>query len=299
MAIKKILKQGLKFVFGKRPIQLTAQITQLGPSELLKDRVALITGGTSGIGYAIADAMLRAGTAAVVITGRDEERCRNAVNSLLAASSDRQGKVLYQVLDNRKVGTFDANFSEIQNKLSLLGGGGGKKLEISILVNNAGTQGSQFGSTKEEDYDNVMDTNLKGVFFLSQLVARYMVDNHIEGNILNIASASSLRPAASVYTLTKVGIKEFTLGMAKSLIPHGIVVNGLAPGPTATPMLVKEEKPNLALGHNPLGRFAMPEEIANMAVILTSNMSRTVVGSIVYMTGGGGTITYEDVHYPF
>lgn len=172
-------------------------------------------------------------------------------------------------------------------------------MEISILVNNAGTQGSQFGSTKEEDYDNVMDTNLKGVFFLSQLVARYMVDNHIEGNILNIASASSLRPAASVYTLTKVGIKEFTLGMAKSLIPHGIVVNGLVPGPTATPMLVKEEKPNLALGHNPLGRFAMPEEIANMAVILTSNMSRTVVGSIVYMTGGGGTITYEDVHYPF
>lgn len=297
MAIKKILKQGLKFIFGKRPIQLTAQITQLGPSELLKDRVALITGGTSGIGYAIADAMLRAGTAAVVITGRDEERCRNAVNSLLAASSDRQGKVLYQVLDNRKVGTFDANFSEIQNKLSLLGGG--KNLDISILVNNAGTQGSQFGSAKEEDYDNVMDTNLKGVFFLSQLVARYMVDNHIEGNILNIASASSLRPAASVYTLTKVGIKEFTLGMAKSLIPHGIVVNGLAPGPTATPMLVKEEKPNLALGHNPLGRFAMPEEIANMAVILTSNMSRTVVGSIVYMTGGGGTITYEDVHYPF
>lgn len=297
MAIKKILKQGLKFIFGKRPIQLTAQITQLGPSELLKDRVALITGGTSGIGYAIADAMLRAGTAAVVITGRDEERCRNAVNSLLAASSDRQGKVLYQVLDNRKVGTFDANFSEIQNKLSLLGGG--KNLDISILVNNAGTQGSQFGSAKEEDYDNVMDTNLKGVFFLSQLVARYMVDNHIEGNTLNIASASSLRPAASVYTLTKVGIKEFTLGMAKSLIPHGIVVNGLAPGPTATPMLVKEEKPNLALGHNPLGRFAMPEEIANMAVILTSNMSRTVVGSIVYMTGGGGTITYEDVHYPF
>lgn len=173
-------------------------------------------------------------------------------------------------------------------------------MEISILVNNAGIQGSQFGVAKEEDYDNVMDTNLKGVFFLSQLVARYMVDNHIEGNILNIASASSLRPAASVYTLSKVGIKEFTLGMAKSLISHGIVVNGLAPGPTITPMLVKQAKePNLAFGHNPLGRFAMPEEIANMAVILTSNMSRTIVGSIVYMTGGGGTITYEDVQYPF
>lgn len=144
-----------------------------------------------------------------------------------------------------------------------------------------------------------MDTNLKGVFFFSQLVGRYMVDNNIEGNILNIASASSLRPAASVYTLSKVGIKEFTLGMAKSLIPHGVVVNGLAPGPTATPMLIKGEKPNLAIDHNPLGRFALPEEIANMAVILTSNMGRTIVGSIVYMTGGSGTITFEDVQYPF
>lgn len=192
--------------------------------------------------------------------------------------------------------TFETSFLEIQNRLSVCGD---KNLKISILCNNAGIQGSQFGFAKEEDYDNVMDTNLKGVFFFSQLVGRYMVDNNIEGNILNIASASSLRPAASVYTLSKVGIKEFTLGMAKSLIPHGVVVNGLAPGPTATPMLIKGEKPNLAIDHNPLGRFALPEEIANMAVILTSNMGRTIVGSIVYMTGGSGTITFEDVQYPF
>lgn len=134
--------------------------------------------------------------------------------------------------------TFETSFLEIQNRLSVCGD---KNLKISILCNNAGIQGSQFGFAKEEDYDNVMDTNLKGVFFFSQLVGRYMVDNNIEGNILNIASASSLRPAASVYTLSKVGIKEFTLGMAKSLIPHGVVVNGLAPGPTATPMLIKGE----------------------------------------------------------
>lgn len=295
MGIKLILKQGFKFVFSKRPIQLTAQITQLGPSELLQGRAALITGGTSGIGYAIADAMLRAGTAAVVITGRTEERCKKAVDQLLAVSADRQDRIFYQVMDNRKIDTFETSFLEIQNKLM----GGGKKLKISILCNNAGVQGAQFGFAKEEEYDNVMDTNLKGVFFLSQLVARYMVDNHIEGNILNIASSSSLRPAANAYILSKVGIKEFTSGMAKSLISYGIVVNGLAPGPTATPMLVKEKNPNLAIGHNPLGRYALPEEIANMAVILTSNMGRTIVGSIVYMTGGGGTLTFEDVHYPF
>lgn len=96
MRIKKILKQGLKFIFGKRSIQLTAQITQLGPSELLKGRAALITGGTSGIGYAIADAMLRAGAAAVVITGRTEERCKKAVNQLLAVSADRQGRIFFR-----------------------------------------------------------------------------------------------------------------------------------------------------------------------------------------------------------
>ncbi len=160
-------------------------------------------------------------------------------------------------------------------------------------------QGAQFGTAQEEDFDNVMDTNYKGVFFLTQLVAHRMVDNHIKGNILNIASASSLRPAANAYTLSKVCIKELTAGMAKSLIQHGIVVNGLAPGPTATPMLNKNDNDNVQHSHNPLGRYALPEEIANMAVILTSDMGRTIVGSIVYMTGGGGILTYEDVKYPF
>ncbi len=183
--------------------------------------------------------------------------------------------------------------------MSCWGGGRKEPLQLSILVNNAGVQGAQFGFATEEEYDKVMDTNLKGVFFLSQLIGRYMVDNHIEGNILNIASSSSLRPAANAYTLSKIGIKEFTEGMAKSLIPYGIVVNGLAPGPTATPMLVKGENPNLYIPHNPLGRYALPEEIANMAVILTSGLGRTIVGSIVYMTGGGATLTYEDVKYPF
>lgn len=296
MKFKPILQQGIKLLFGKRPIQLTAQITQLGPSELLQDRVALITGGSSGIGYAIADAMLRAGAAAVIITGRTEERCKKAVSQLLAISKERQDRVFYQIMDNRKTDTFETSFQEIQDKLLKTRN---KELKINILCNNAGIQGAQFGFAKEEEYDNVMDTNLKGPFFLSQLVARYMIKNHIEGNILNIASSSSLRPAANAYTLSKVGIKEFTVGMAKSLIPHGIVVNGLAPGPTATPMLLKEENPNLAIKHNPLGRYALPEEIANMSVILSSNIGRTMVGSIVYMTGGAGILTYEDVHYPF
>lgn len=126
-----------------------------------------------------------------------------------------------------------------------------------------------------------------------------MKENNIKGNILNIASSSSLRPAASAYTLTKWGTRGLTLGLAKTLAPYGITVNGIAPGPTATPMLHREQGDNLAFHGNPLGRFALPEEIANMAVFLVSPMGRSVVGDIVYMTGGSGLVTFDDVSYRF
>ncbi len=120
MNIKSAIKQGVKLVFGKRPIQLSANIVQLAPSELLKGRAALITGGTSGIGFSIAEAMLDAGIGAVVITGRTEKRCQDAVSKLLLSSESRTGRVYYQVMDNRNPGTFK---SDLVNIVELLGGG--------------------------------------------------------------------------------------------------------------------------------------------------------------------------------
>ena len=90
-----------------------------------------------------------------------------------------------------------------------------------------------------------------------------------------------------------------TLGLAKSLAPYGIVVNGIAPGPTATPMLLGDDTDNIARSRIPSGRFVMPCEIANMAVVLVSDMGRTIVGDIVYMTGGAGVVTFDDVDYSF
>ena len=172
--------------------------------------------------------------------------------------------------------------------------------KIDILVNNAGVLGGDISNCTEQEYDTVLDTNLKGVFFLTKLVARHMIDNHIDGNILNIASSSSLRPANSAYTLSKWGIRGFTMGMARTLAPYGIVVNGIAPGPTATPMLLGNTKnANLYVPRSLAGRYAMPCEIANMAVILVSNMCRMVIGDILYMTGGAGIINNDDVDYCF
>lgn len=120
MSIKHLIKRSLKVVFAKRPIHTTAQITQLGRSELLKDRLALITGGTSGIGYAIADAMLMAG-ASVIITGRSEQRLDEAKAKLLAVGADRNGRVFTQQMDNSSTDAIKTSFDAIVNKC--IGGG--------------------------------------------------------------------------------------------------------------------------------------------------------------------------------
>lgn len=288
MNIKKLIKKALKVIFAKRPIHVTANITSAAPSELLKGRCALITGGTSGIGFAIAKAFLDAG-ASVVITGRSQERLSKACAALCC-----DGRVYSCVLDNRDIKSFASTFQSILDKIRRR-----EINDIDILVNNAGVLGACMPNADEETYDAVLGTNLKGVFFLSQLVGKHFRDNNIKGNILNVASASSLRPANSAYTISKWGVRGLTLGLAKSLAPYGITVNGLAPGPTATPMLGKFENSNIKHDRLPLGRYIAPEEIAGMAVVLVSGMARSIMGDIVYMTGGAGILTYDDVPYSF
>ena len=290
MSVKKKIKKGVKFFLNNLAptTKVFPQIATLSPNQLLQGRTALITGGTSGIGYEIAKAFLMAG-ASVIITGRSREKIDKSVLELRTESMS--GGIFGIELNNLKVKDFKEKFNEA---LKLAGN------HIDILVNNAGVLGCNFSDGKEDEYDAVLDTNLKGVFFLSQLVAHYMKDNHIKGNILNVASSSSLRPAASAYTLSKWGIRGLTLGMARILTQYDIVVNGIAPGPTATPMLMQEGiTKDIGLKHSMAGRYALPEEIANMAVILVSDMSRMVIGDIVYMTGGAGLITNDDMTYTF
>ena len=282
MRIKSLIKKTFALIFP--PKKIVANIVSLAQTDLLNGKTALITGGTSGIGKAIAMAFLNAG-ADVIITGRNIEKTQHTAEEFSQKYPQRQ--VFGIDLDNTKVETFQTKLSEIQKLV-------GEK-HIEILVNNAGVNGGDGYNCNEKDYDGILDTNLKGVFFLSRTIAEYMITNNIQGNILNIASSSSLRPATSPYIISKWGIRGITVGFAKKMIKHGIVVNGLAPGPTFTPMLVKDDSDNIAISSNPSGRFAMPEEIANMAVILTSGLGRMIVGDIIYMTGGAGTITVDDV----
>ena len=284
--IKSITKYALD-CFKPTP-KVYPRISVLAQNELLKERVALITGGTSGIGFEIARSFINAG-AIVVITGRNQERIDKAIELLRAEF--KSDKVVFGFeMDITTPACFKNKFIEALEKVSR---------PIDILVNNAGVNGCGFGNGKEQDYDLVLDTNLKGAFFLSQEVAHYMVNNKLQGNILNVASSSSLRPAISAYGLSKWGIVGLTQGLARILTEHGITVNAIAPGPTATPMQGLQKGDDISLPANLTGRFALPEEIANMAVILVSNMSRMVVGDVVYMTGGSGNIYNGDISYSF
>ena len=254
----------------------------------MEGRAALITGGTSGIGFAMAESFLKNG-AKVVITGRNIERVQKAVWELESKDKSFANRIFGIQMDSKEVASFDRKFNEA---LVLCGS------KIDILVNNAGIAKGGFNGLTEDDFDSVIGTNLKGAFFLSQTVARYMRDSGIQGNILNVASSSSLRPAVSPYTLSKWGLRGLTLGLAKILIPHGITVNGIAPGPTATPMLTKDMS-DLVLESSPIGRYATAEEIANLATVLVSGMGKMVVGDVLYATGGAGLITFDDMKYGF
>ena len=164
---------------------------------------------------------------------------------------------------------------------------------IDILVNSAGTiVKNTFFDISENEYDRVMDTNAKGTFFMSREVGRFMIDRGIKGHILNISSASALRPAWTPYEMSKWAIRGLTMGLADSLLPYGIIVNAIGPGPVATPMLnITEKNDNLYNCRTVSKRYAMPCEIASLAVFMVSDLGNLVVGDTYYMTGGSGIIS--------
>ena len=246
-------------------------------NNLLENKVALIVGGTGGIGAAIAEAFIEAG-AKVIISGTKEEKVKNAVEKLGDCARGIQ-------IDLNKVGGFD---NKVSQAISLF-----PENRIDILVNCAGVHGNQtFGSVSETTYDSVMNTNLKGMFFMTQVVSNYMKEKRIKGHILNVSSAAALKPGYTPYEISKSGVRSFTLGAAAELIPYGINVNAIAPGPVATAMLGRKEGDTLYTDCIPAKRFATPSEIGQLAVIMVSDMCNLVIGDTFYVSGGSGTIKY-------
>ena len=241
--------------------------------ELLENRTILITGGIGGIGVELTKACLRNG-ASVVITSRNEKKLKECLPELNKCKNSEKQKIICVELDINNVDSMKNIFNKIVKDNSLK--------NIDTLINNAGVAiGGIIGTTKEEEFDKTITTNLKGTYFLSQEFANYLIKENIQGNILNLSKHSL------------IGLTE---GLAKKLIKYGIVVNGIAPGPTVTDMIGVKGN-DLYYQNSPAQRYVDPVEVANLAVYLISKMGKMIVGDTVYISGGCGNLTRDDIMY--
>ncbi|MBS3904552.1 MAG: 3-oxoacyl-ACP reductase FabG [Simkania sp.] len=247
--------------------------------QLLKDKNALITGATAGIGREIALQFARHG-AHVVIIGTNEERANQVLKELEALRStpeQRFSKVLINIADKKSVD------QTVEKLLADFG-------NIDILVNNAGvTRDGLLMKMSEEDWDAVLDTNLKSVFNFCQALVRPMLKAR-SGKIINISSVVGLTGNAGQvnYAASKAGMIGFTKALAQELATRGICVNCIAPGFIQTAMtdVLTDTQKESILKKIPMGRLGQPHHIADMALFLASPLSDYVTGQVLTVDGG-------------
>ena len=161
---------------------------------------------------------------------------------------------------------------------------------IDIFVNSAGvhSENANFWTMTPAEYERIMDINLKGVYFACIEMAKYWKRNHRKGHILLISSSRGSEPAWSPYGISKWGINGMTKGLAEILTPEGIIVNAIAPGSTATPLLGIHEGDSIYSEDNKLGRMIVPDEIATYAKLLVSDAGDMLAGETIHISGGRG-----------
>ena len=243
---------------------------------MLKDKVAIVTGGTRGIGLAIVRNYLNNG-AKVILCGSKEESVNNALNILRNENSNYEVYGYYPNLCNE----LEVNnmFNDIYNKYG----------HIDILVNNAGV--SDILNIEDytlDKYDNIMNINLKSIFVCCKEVVKYMKEQGY-GSIINTSSMVSIygQPRGVAYPTSKSAVNGMTKSLARELGKYNIRVNAVAPGVTNTDMLINLPTQYLdpLVKKIPLGRIGEPEEVANVFLFLGSDLSSYVTGTIISVDG--------------
>ena len=242
---------------------------------MLKDKVAIITGGTRGIGFAVVQKFLQNG-AKVALLGSKEESVTKALDTLKEENSNYEVTGYYPNLANEEEVT--KAFQEINDKYG----------HIDILVNNAGLSSSTpLDKFTTEEYDKITDLNLKAVFVCSKVVTSYLKES--KGVILNTSSMVSIygQPSGVMYPATKFAVNGMTKSLARELAPFGIRVNAVAPGITETDMVKNLPKEIIEplIKTIPLGRIGTPEDIANAFLFLASDMASYITGVILQVDG--------------
>lgn len=240
-----------------------------------KGQVGVVTGGTRGIGRAIAAGLAKNGVN-LIVAGRNLDAANETVASLAAYGIKAMGIKL----DVSNAEEVEKAFEEIRKEFQ----------RIDILINNAGiTKDGLLLRMREEAWDSVIDINLKGVFLCSREAIKDMAKQRY-GRIVNITSVAAFmgNPGQANYSASKAGIVGFTKTVAREYANRGITVNAVAPGFIQTAMTdvlhdkVKEEMKRLI----PLGRFGTVEDVANAVIFLASPDSGYITGQVIHVNGG-------------
>lgn len=242
----------------------------------LKDKVAIITGGSRGIGYATADAFLREG-ATVILSASSQE------------SADKAAAKLREKYPEATVGAISPDLASLASVRSAFKSATEKYGCVDILVNNAGvSESTPFSEYTEEAFDRVMDLNVKGVFNAARAASECMIARG-SGVILSTSSMVSIygQPSGIAYPASKFAVNGLTVSLARELGPKGIRVNAVAPGITETDMMkaVPREVIDPMIARIPLRRLGQPEDIANAFAFLASDEASYITGVVLSVDG--------------
>lgn len=268
--VKKTAIKILKLL-GDQPI-VHLSVSYLTPNNRFKGKKIMVSGGTSGIGYAISKSLLKEG-AEVLVCARKKEGIDSVVKE--CAGYNIKGMQL-DLADAKSLK------GKINEAVTLMG-------NIDIFINAAGVSAYDEDIMTDTMYDYICDINQKGLFFICNYEGEYLVANGIHGKIINITSKAGEMIQYDPYTLSKWGANSITKGLARKLAPYHINVNGIAPGRVPT-NITKELQSHIGsdnvFSNNLNQRFTMPEEIAELAMFLASESSNNIFGQIINIDGG-------------
>ena len=244
----------------------------------LEHKRVLVTGATQGIGFSIALGLAHAG-ATVVINARKQAKLDEALQRFENAGLPAEG-ALFDITDAAQV---EAGVADIEHRYG----------PIHILVNNAGIiRRAPAESLGEDDWNEVILTDLTAPFLLSKYVGRYMIKRR-RGKIINICSLMSElgRDTVAAYSAAKGGLKMLTRNLATEWAPYNIQVNGIGPGYIETPINEEYRKPgnplnDYIISRTPAGRWGTPQDLVGTAIFLASHASDFVNGQLIYVDGG-------------
>lgn len=260
-----MIKKVLNKVKNKMSTPIHVEVSYSKPSEVLRGKRALVVGGGTGIGKAITNKLLQAGCEVVV------------ASRTIRAATD----VLYEEWDVSKIEEIPCKFNEVVEKY------GG----FDIVVNSQGicpdsNFRQDFFAIQCEDYTRVMRVNADSVYFICQAACNYFIQNGVHGHILNIASTEGMKGAVVPYGISKAAVVSLTEGLGKKMARMGITINGIAPGATATDMMRITNEGDLRKGYLPTERMTLPEEIANVALLMVTDAGKQMPGVVIPVDGG-------------